>query len=122
MWAFHPTGVDTWATASLKFPGDIVAALATSVEVQQENTLRIHGTHGTIFVPAPWAQIHDGTTTRLFIEHKGEPPQEIAVESTQPAFAIEADHVAAHVEHRQAPAMSWDDSLGNMQTLDRWRK
>jgi predicted dehydrogenase len=117
-----PTGVDTWATASLKFPGDILAALATSVEVQQHNTLRIHGSNGTIFVPAPWAQIHDGSTTKLFVEHKGEPPQEIIVESTQPAFAIEADHVAAHIEHRQAPAMSWDDSLGNMQTLDRWRK
>lgn len=117
-----PTGVDTWATASLKFPGDILAALATSVEVQQHNVVRIHGSNGTIFVPAPWAQIHDGSTTKLFVEHKGEPPQEIVVESTQPAFAIEADHVAAYIEHRQAPAMSWDDSLGNMQTLDRWRK
>ncbi len=117
-----PTGVDTWATASLKFPGDILAALATSVEVQQHNVVRIHGSKGTIFVPAPWAQIHDGSTTRLFVERKGEPPQEILVESTQPAFAIEADHVAAHIEDRQAPAMSWDDSLGNMQTLDRWRK
>ncbi len=116
------TGVDTWATASLKFPGDILAALATSVEVQQHNTLRIHGSNGTIFMPAPWAQIHDSSTTKILVEHKGEPPQEIIVESTQPVFAIEADHVAAHIEDRQAPAMSWDDSLGNMQTLDRWRK
>ena len=44
------------------------------------------------------------------------------MESTQPAYAIEADHVAAHIEQRQSPAMSWDDSLGNMKTLDRWRK
>ena len=48
-----PTGVDTWATASLKFPGDILAALATSVEVQQQNTLRIYGSNGNILVPAP---------------------------------------------------------------------
>ncbi len=116
------TGVDTWATASLKFPGDILAALATSVEVQQHNTLRICGSNGNIFVPAPWTQINDGTTSRLFIERKGEPQQEIIVESTQPAYAIEADHVAEHVEQRQAPAMSWNDSLGNMQALDRWRK
>ena len=116
------TGVDTWAAASLKFPGDILAALATSVEVQQHNTLRICGSNGNIFVPAPWTQINDGTTSRLFIERKGEPQQEIIVESTQPAHAIEADHVAEHVEQRQAPAMSWNDSLGNMQALDRWRK
>jgi predicted dehydrogenase len=119
---FAPSGVDTWATASLKFPGDILAALATSIEVQQHNTLRIHGSNGSIFVPAPWAQVHDGTTTRLFVERRGEAQQEIVVELAQPAYAIEADHVAAYIEHRQAPAMSWDDSLGNMQTLDRWRK
>jgi predicted dehydrogenase len=119
---FAPSGVDTWATASLKFPDDILAALATSVEVQQHNTLRIHGSNGSIFVPAPWAQVHDGTTTKLFVERKGEPQQEIVVELTQPAYAIEADHVAAYIERRQAPAMSWDDSLGNMGALDRWRK
>jgi predicted dehydrogenase len=119
---FAPTGVDTWATASLKFPGEILAALATSVEVQQHNTVRIHGSNGNIFVPAPWTQINDDTRTKLFVERKGETQQEIVVESTQPAYAIEADHVAAYVEQRQTPAMSWDDSLGNMQTLDRWRK
>jgi predicted dehydrogenase len=119
---FSSTGVDTWATASLKFPGEILASLATSVEVQQHNTVRIYGSNGNIFVPAPWSQINDGMTTKLFVERKGETPQEIVVESTQPSYAIEADHVTAYIEQRQAPAMSWDDSLGNMQTLDRWRK
>ena len=43
------------------------------------------------------------------------------MESSQPAYAIEADHVAAHIEQRQSPAMSWEDSLGNMNALDQWR-
>jgi len=73
-------------------------------------------------VPAPWAQIHDSTATKLFVERKGEPQQEIVLELSQPAYAIEADHVAAYIEQRQAPAMTWDDSLGNMRTLDCWRK
>jgi len=118
---FVPTGVDSWAVASLKFPGEIVAALATSVEVQQDNVVRIYGSHGRILVPAPWAQIHDGLTTKLIVERKGEALREIAVELSQPIFAIEADHVAAHIEQRQAPAMSWDDTLGNMKALDQWR-
>ena len=118
---FVPTGVDSWAVASLKFPGDIVAALATGVEVQQDNMVRIYGSGGRILVPAPWAQVHDGATTKLVVERRGEPPQEIVVQLAQPIFAIEADHVAAHIEQRQAPAMSWDDTLGNMKTLDQWR-
>src|SRR5882724_823597 len=65
---FAPSGVDTWATALLKFPGDILASLATSVEVQQQNTLRICGSDGNIFVPAPWAQVKDSTTCKLFVE------------------------------------------------------
>src|SRR5205807_8408637 len=31
------------------------------------------------------------------------------------------DTVAQHLAARQAPAMSWDDSLGNMRALDAWR-
>jgi predicted dehydrogenase len=116
-----PTGVDSWAVASLKFPGDILAALATSVEVQQDNVVRIFGSDGRILVPAPWAEIHDGSTTKLVVERKSQHKQEIDVELSQPIFAIEADHVAAHIEQRQAPAMSWEDSLGNMKTLDQWR-
>jgi predicted dehydrogenase len=119
---FVATGVDSWVVASLKFPGDILAALATSVEVQQDSLLRVYGSNGNIFVPAPWAQVADGATTKIVVQRKGEPPQDVIVESSQPAYAIEADHVAAHLERRQSPAMSWDDSLGNMKTLDRWRE
>jgi hypothetical protein len=38
-------------------------------------------------------------------------------------YALEADTVADHLEKRQAPspAMTWDDTLGNMRLLDRWR-
>ncbi|MGA2137824.1 MAG: Gfo/Idh/MocA family oxidoreductase [Verrucomicrobiia bacterium] len=119
---FTPTGVDSWVVGSLKFPGDILAALAASVEVQQDIVLRVYGSSGRILVPAPFAQINDGATTKIVVQRKGEEPQEIVVESSQPAYAIEADHVAAHIEQRQSPAMSWDDSLGNMKTLDQWRE
>ncbi len=119
---FAPTGVDSWAAASLKFPGEIIASVATSIEVQQQNTVRIYGSEGNIFIPAPWTQIKDGPTFKFVVERKSEAPEEIVVETTVPAYAIEADHVAAHIELRQSPAMSWDDSLGNMKTLDQWRK
>ena len=46
------------------------------------------------------------------------------VTADQPLYAIEADTVAQYLDQRQAasPAMSWDDTLGNMRTLDRWRE
>ena len=44
------------------------------------------------------------------------------VEADRDLFTYEADMVANHIEERQAPAMSWDDTLGNMRMLDTWLK
>lgn len=115
------TGVDLWAVASMKFPGEILAALTTSTQVQQDNSLRIFGSEGSIFVPQPWGPAREAGKSTFLLERKGESPREIVVDSPLPIYAIEADHVAAHIEDRQSPAMNWDDTLGNMQALDRWR-
>jgi predicted dehydrogenase len=119
-----PTGVDHYAVASLRFPGGIVASLATGVAVEQENVLRIHGSRGHIYMASPWAPCRHGGTAHIHVHPHGEAESHrIHVETDQWLFAIEADTVAEHIPHRQAPspAMTWDDTLGNMRTLDRWR-
>jgi len=122
-----PTNVDHYAVVSLSFPGQIIANLATGVQVLQDNVLRIFGSEGHILVPDPWIPgVTEGAGThRIFIQRQGEPEQrEIVVESDRGLYSIEADTVAAHLDRRQAlpPAMTWDDTLGNMKALDRWRE
>jgi aryl-alcohol dehydrogenase-like predicted oxidoreductase len=63
------------------------------------------------------------------VYHDGKPePDEVLVDGGARLYTIEADTVARHIASqllsRQAPApcMTWADSLGNMATLDRWRK
>ena len=47
----------------------------------------------------------------------------MTVEADRDLFTYEADTVATHIADRQAPAMSWGDTLGNMQQLlDAWRE
>jgi aryl-alcohol dehydrogenase-like predicted oxidoreductase len=119
------TGVDEWAAASLLFPGDIVAELATGVQVNQENVVRIYGSDGHIVVPSPWIPSREGGATKIIVQRRGaKEPEEVAVETYEWLYAIEADTVAANIERRQAPspAMTWADSLGNMKTLDMWRE
>ena len=121
------TGVDSYTTAVAAFPGGIVAQLAAGVRVQQENVVRIYGEEGQLFVPSPWSPSRDGGASRLVLRRHDEPEaREIVLEPSGPAqaylYTIEADHVAAHLAERQSPAMSWADSLGNMQTLDQWRE
>jgi aryl-alcohol dehydrogenase-like predicted oxidoreductase len=43
------------------------------------------------------------------------------VDAPKDLYSYEADTVAANIGRRQAEAMSWDDTLGNMAVLDRWR-
>jgi len=117
-----PTGVDEWAIAALKFPGDIVAQLATALKADIENSVEVLGSKGNILVPDPWLPSRAGGTSTILLRRRGSSqPEEIRVTTSDGLYTIEADTVAAHLERRQAPAMSWDDSLGNARTLDRWR-
>ncbi len=117
------TGVDAWTAAVLKFPGGIVAQVATAVEVGLCNDARIFGSEGFIEIPEPWQPGRSGPPV-IVVQGKGDKePREIAIDCTADLYAVEADTVAANIEHRQAPgpAMSWEDSLGNMKVLDAWR-
>jgi predicted dehydrogenase len=119
------THVDEYAAASLSFAGGIIANVSTSLAVEQENVVRIYGTEGYILVANPWMPSNDGSNTQILIYQNGQPaPRAIEVVTPGWLYAIEADTVAAHLDLRQAPspAMSWDDTLGNMKTLDQWRK
>lgn len=114
------TGVDDWAVASLTFPGGITAQLTTGVGLRVPSEVKVVGSEGYLLVTDPWTPSPDRPAS-ITLARVGQEAMEITVE-TVPLYAAEADTVAAHLTDRQAPAMSWDDSLGNMATLDRWRE
>ncbi|MEK6795542.1 MAG: aldo/keto reductase [Spirochaetota bacterium] len=116
---------DEWAAASVKFEGGIVASLATGVSVMQDNCVRIFGTNGNIVVPSPWVPAREGGSVKILVTKKGESaPREIVIETNEWLYGLEADTVAEHIENKQAkfPAMSVEDTLGNMKMLDAWRE
>ena len=116
--------VDEYTVATAKFPGDIVAQLATGVLVEQESVVRVYGTEGHLYIPEPWVPGPKGQPTYVHLHKKGEDKGEkITIEADRGLFTIEADLVAEHLGNRQAPppAMTWDDTLGNMRMLDLWR-
>ncbi|MEW6752713.1 MAG: aldo/keto reductase [Candidatus Latescibacterota bacterium] len=118
------TGVDEWAVATARFPGDILAQWATGVSLNQENVVRVFGSEGHILVPSPWIPAREGGAVKILVKaNRDKEPREIQVKTSDFLYALEADTVAANLERRQAPspAMSWDDTLGNMRALDLWR-
>jgi predicted dehydrogenase/aryl-alcohol dehydrogenase-like predicted oxidoreductase len=117
------TGVDEYAIGMLRFEGDIVAQVATGVGLTFENTVRIFGSEGSIYLPTPWTADRSKGGVHKIIVSRGE-TKTISVRANRSAFSFEADMVASNLKQRQAPspAMSWNDTLGNMRTLDRWRQ
>jgi len=112
--------VDEWSAAILRFPGDIVAQVATGVRLQMDRGARVYGSAGSISIPEPFVPAADQPARIVLQRNDGSPPEEIVVEAAN-SYALEAAVVAAHLADRQAPAVSWEDTLGTMKTLDRWR-
>ncbi len=115
--------VDEWTIGCLKFPNGIVAQVAAGINLVQENVLRIFGSDGDIFIPSPWLPGgREPGTTKIFVRKRGEKKPKVIITKTKLGlYSLEADTVAACIEKRQAPMMTWEDTLGNMQTMDRWR-
>jgi predicted dehydrogenase len=122
------TGADEWAAAVLRFPGDVIAQVSTGVSVGQDNTLRVYGSEGRITVPNPFVANRIAPDQgKILVQKRDEKePQEIAVEATATSFTYEADVAAnailAGQKQAPPPAMTWDDSLGNLAALDQWRE
>ena len=118
------TGVDEYAVASLKFPNAVVAQIAAGVQLDLENNVRIVGTKGSILIPSPWTMNGNGPGFSKILVFKSHIPEEIVMETDRGLYALEADHVAEQIAQgrKQSPLVSWDDSLGNMHALDRWRE
>jgi predicted dehydrogenase/aryl-alcohol dehydrogenase-like predicted oxidoreductase len=122
------TGVDEYAVGILRFPTDLIASVSTSIALRLENVVRIVGTEGSIFLPNPWVASREGTANgRIILQQKGkEQPEEIVVESPVTSFALEIDvagrAIQAGRQQAEPPAMTWNDTLGNMRALDQWRQ
>jgi predicted dehydrogenase len=131
-----PSGVDHYTAATLHFENEIIAEIITGVACRLPIEAIAYGDEGTLSVVNPWLPSSPCRSARkplpldtpfpsaaLILTRYGEPaPQEIVVEADRDLFTYEIDAVAANIAARQAPAMSWDDTLGNMRLLDQWRR
>ena len=120
----HPeTGVDVFATATLRFESGLVAQLTTAVGLVIENTARIYGTNGWIEVPHPWIITKGGGEQTLRVHRRGAKEPEVFTTTAGNLYALEADAFARALRagEQAVPAMTPEDTLGNLAALDRWR-
>jgi len=119
------SGVDEWAAATLQFSGGLVAEVFCGIQLKTPPTATIHGTEGRIEFSGPWMVSRDGGPAKFTIvkaDGSEEDVSETLVEGEAALYGCEADIVARDLDRRQAIPMSWEDTLGNMETLEKWRK
>jgi predicted dehydrogenase len=117
------TGVDHSAAATLTFDGGGLARVACSIQANLDSSLRIYGSQGSITVPSPWLPGRIGATAEIKVERSDSSFETITVPVEVDPYAIEVDAVTGFIEagQRTPSVMTWNESLANLRTLDRWR-
>ena len=121
-----PTGVDAVAYGLLAFASGFTAEIAVAVARSMDNRAIIEGTGGQIIIDDPWvpgrnagpsdATIHITADKKTRSETLRDPRMLFAFEAELVSAAIAAGDLQAPF-----PAPSHADSIGNNQTLDKWR-
>ncbi len=119
-----PTGVDEQASALLTFASGVTATISTAIHHALGRSAMIFGEEGHIVVSDPWApESHrHGTKTSFTIHRDGRDPELVAFDTERDSYALQAELIADALPANEAPwpAMTWDDTLGNMKVLDAW--
>ena len=116
------TGVDRWASALLRFPSGLIARVSTAVSLALNNTVRIFGSRGAIHIDVPWFAARPDGSWSFDLLRNGK-REAVAGRAPSP-YVLEVDAVAQALVDGdvESPFMSWQDSLGNAQALDQWRR
>ena len=120
------TGVDAVAYGLLTFAKGMTAEIAVAVARNMDNRAIISGTKGQIIIANPWvpgrnvgpsdATLHITVGTEKRTEELRDPRMLFAFEAEAVSRAI-----AAGLTQAPHPAVSWADSIGNNEVLDKWR-
>lgn len=119
------TNVDEYVVGILRFKDDIIAEVSCSITFLQENTVKIFGEKGIITLINPWHAGLDGKIPSLITIQHNDITKTIEISNNLPLYTIEAELVNNCILENKTqatyPAMSWQDSLGNISVLDKLR-
>jgi predicted dehydrogenase len=115
------TQTDMWATAAMRFAGDILANATCALRMHRDNAAQVLGEKGRIRVEVPWR-----CAGSIRLEMDGSDAAEvIELPQTRHLFCYEieafTDELRGQPIRADAVGMRFDDTLGNMKALDRWR-
>ena len=121
------TGVDEITTANLRFDNNITAKVSTAILQNMKNNAIIEGSEGSIELDQPWAPGRDGGPYHSkIIMNVNKKKEIIEFKGPEHLFFFEAELASQTILKQKQevphPGMTWEDTLGNLEVLDEWRK
>ena len=121
------TEVDEISHANLNFSNGIRAEVSTAIRENMPNNAIITGEKGMIEIDNPWTPGREGgpynAKIKIIINNES---KIIELKGPEHLFFFEADLASKAILNEQTeisyPGMTWEDTLGNLKTLDDWRK
>lgn len=120
------TGVDAVAHGLLTFASGFIAEIAVAVARNMDNRAVITGDKGQIVIDDPWVPGRNaGPSDATIHVTVGKETRTETLRDPRMLFAFEAEAVSAAIARGDLqgpyPAPSHADSIGNNETMDRWR-
>ncbi|KAI8048944.1 uncharacterized protein B0P05DRAFT_564089 [Gilbertella persicaria] len=120
------TQVDEWSNASLEFENNIAAQLFTGIFADTDSSVEVLGSDGMLKVVNLWRpDLTQLGPVQIELTEYGKETKIIPIRLEENnLFAIEADAVADAIAQGQLECkyMDWQDTLGQVQAMDAWRK
>lgn len=115
---------DLTAAALLEFDHGLIAMIQSGIHLKGENVVRLEGEKGSISLTCPWAVRHGESFLNVTEYAQGTTRSIETTREDEDLYAYEIDEVGRAVNNgeKESPKMSWDDSRGNSEVLDRWLK
>jgi D-xylose 1-dehydrogenase (NADP+, D-xylono-1,5-lactone-forming) len=106
------SGVDVRFTATMRFPGDVLAHFDCGFDLPDRSALEAVGSDGSLLVADPWH------CRRPEIElHRDDGVERIAVEPAD-SYQLELENLSDAVRGATAPLLGRDDALGQARALE----
>jgi D-xylose 1-dehydrogenase (NADP+, D-xylono-1,5-lactone-forming) len=105
-------GVDVRVVATLRFPGDVLAAIDCGLSYAAHDELEAIGEDGSVFLDDPW----HGRDTVVELRRPGAPTERIEVPWAS-SYALEMENLEAAARGETAPLLGREDALGQARTI-----
>jgi predicted dehydrogenase len=106
------TGVDEVLTATMRFPGDVLATIDCGLALPVRDELEAIGEEGSLFLDDPW---HCRTPA---IEHRKEDGDERIEIAAEDSYRLELENLSDAIRGEAQPLLGREDALGQARTIE----